>query len=230
MQNSLKKLHLGCGNVSLAGWINIDLDSPGADMNIDFTLPLPFADDSTSHIFSEHFIEHITRQQAVSFLGECKRVLSKNGVIRVSTPNLKFIAALYLAGIKDEWGELWQPSTLCQMLNEGMRSWGHQFVYDAQEIVSVFVEAGFNSISFQSYRKSQDPALCDLETRPFKNEIIIEARITNNKTIFIDDQEIISIENRFLKNLDSKIWFKKNLYYERASHYFREIFSLFKGR
>jgi predicted SAM-dependent methyltransferase len=229
MKSSLKKLHLGCGNVSLAGWVNIDLDSPVADMNMDFTLPLPFADKSISHIFSEHFIEHITRQQAVSFLGECKRALSKNGVIRVSTPNLKFITALYLAGIKDEWGDLWQPSTLCQMLNESMRSWGHQFVYDAQEIASVFVEAGFNSISFQSYRKSQDPLLCDLETRPFKNELIIEARITDNKTNHIDYKEITSIENQFSKQLYSKILFK-NSFYGRASHYLRQTFSLFKGK
>jgi predicted SAM-dependent methyltransferase len=228
MQNSLKKLHLACGNVSLAGWTNIDLDSPVADMNMDFTLPLPFADDSISHIFSEHFIEHITRQQAVSFLGECKRTLSKNGVIRISTPNLKFITALYLAGIKDEWGELWQPSTLCQMLNEGMRSWGHQFVYDAEEIVSVFVEAGFNSISFQSYRKSQDPLLCDLETRPFKNELIIEARVTDNKTNFVDYHEIIAIENNFSRDLNFKIWFK-NSFYGRALHYLRQTFSLFKS-
>jgi predicted SAM-dependent methyltransferase len=204
MQNSLRKLHLGCGDVRLKGWVNIDLDTPTADMNIDLTLPLPFADNSVSHIFSEHFIEHITRQQAVSFLAECKRTLSEHGVMRISTPNLKFLATLYLAGIKDEWGELWQPSTTCQMLNEVLTSWGHQFVYDAQEIVSILIEAGFNSICFQGYRKSQDSSLCDLESRPFKNELIIEAKVTANKPIFVDYDEINLSENIFWLELDSK--------------------------
>jgi ribosomal protein L11 methylase PrmA len=85
-----------------------------------------------------------------------------------------------LADNKDEWGELWQPDTLCLMMNEGMRSWGHQFVYDAEELVRILVEAGFNSISFQDYRKSQDKVLCGLESRPFHNELIIEARKTEN--------------------------------------------------
>ena len=197
MQSDSKKLHLGCGDINFSGWVNIDLDTPSADMNLDLTQPLPFANGSITHIYNEHFIEHISRPEAVCFLAECRRVLSINGVVRITTPNLRFLIASYLANNKDEWGELWQPNTLCMMINEGMRSWGHQFVYDADELVRILVEAGFNSISFQEYRKSKDKELFDLESRPFHNELIIEARVTESGIQSLDDQAVKYIENQW---------------------------------
>ena len=128
-----KNLHFGCGSVYFDGWDNVDLDSPLADLNLDLTQPLPFADASVSYMFSEHFIEHVTRKQAVDFLVECRRILRPSGTIRVSTPNLRFLIAAYLALEVREWGELWQPATPCSLMNEGMRSWGHQYLYDAEE-------------------------------------------------------------------------------------------------
>ena len=218
----LKKLHLGCGNVKFPGWLNIDLDTPTADMNLDLTQPLPFSNGSITHIFNEHFIEHISRPEAVNFLVECRRVLSDNGVVRITTPNLRFLIASYLTSNKDEWGELWQPDTLCSLMNEGMRSWGHQFVYDADELVRILVEAGFNSISFQEYHRSQDKELCELESRPFHNELIVEARVTDNNIPSIDYQEVILIENLFPIKLNTEFFARINtaeqIITEQANH------------
>ena len=98
-----KNLHFGCGSVYFDGWNNVDLDSPLADLNLDLTQTLPFADASVSYMFSEHFIEHVTRKQAVDFLVECRRILRPSGTIRVSTPNLRFLIAAYLALEVREW-------------------------------------------------------------------------------------------------------------------------------
>lgn len=211
MPNSHKKLHLGCGNVNIAEWLNIDLESPTADMRLDLTKPLPFDDCSVTHIFNEHFIEHISWSEAISFLSECRRILSPNGVIRITTPNLRFLIASYLHASKDEWGDLWQPDTPCLLMNEGMRSWGHQFVYDADELVRILVEAGFNSISFQEYRKSEDKELCELESRPFHNELILEARKTEDPMRSInwqvveqnEDQWAFKLKNELVRRLKS---------------------------
>ena len=204
MQSNNEKLHLGCGDVRLSGWLNIDLDAPGADMHLDFTKPLPFANDSITHIFSEHFIEHITRAEAVSFLRECRRILTLNGVLRISTPNLRFLIISYVAKEKDTWGELWQPNSLCNMVNEGMRSWGHQFIYDADELARIFVEAGFNSISFQRYRHSQDENLHGIESRPFHNELIVEAKKNGNVKQTIDFQALLDNEEQWLAKFNSE--------------------------
>ncbi len=186
MVQTNQKLHLGCGENNFSGWVNIDLDSPTADRLLDLTQSLPFEDSSVSHIFNEHFIEHVTREQAVAFLKECYRVLSSQGAIRISTPNLRYLVHCYFFDNKNEWGNLWQPSTKCQMMNEGMRSWGHQFVYDAEELTRVLGEAGFKSIAFQVYRQSADEVFTGLECRPFHNELIVEAC----KSSAIDDVDI----------------------------------------
>lgn len=205
MQTNISKLHLGCGSVNLPGWLNIDLDTPTADMHLDFTNPLPFANDSVTHIFSEHFIEHITWAEAVSFLKECRRVLALNGVLRISTPSLRFLIASYVAKDKEEWSDLWQPGSLCQMVNEGMRSWGHQFLYDAEELVTVLAEAGFNVISFQKYHHSQDENLRGLESRPFHNELIVEVRKCEGVGQTIDLQALHDNEEQWLTKFNSEL-------------------------
>lgn len=194
-----KNLHLGCGAVYFDGWINVDLDSPLADMRLDLTQPLPFMDASASCVFSEHFIEHVTRKQAVDFLGECRRILMPGGVIRVSTPNLRFLIAAYLALEVGEWGDLWQPATMCSLMNEGMRSWGHQYLYDAEELVLIFKEAGFGSVVFQRYQESQTPGLAGLESRPFHHELIVEA--TKCDGVFVADFSVL--------RKDEQHWFQQ---------------------
>lgn len=204
----MNKLHLGCGDVYLNGWINIDLDSPAADMRLDLAQSLPFTEGYASHIFSEHFIEHITRDQAVSFLKECRRILIPGGTIRVSTPNLRFLIAAYLAHNIGEWEELWRPETRCSMINDGMRAWGHQFLYDAEELVRIFKEAGFGSIIFQHYRQSRLPEFAGLESRPFHHELIVDA--TNS-----DDGPLVDFS---ALRADEQIWFNQFTSLEASEH------------
>lgn len=175
--NELFKLHLGSGAVRLPGWKNIDLEAPEADLLLDLRQPLPFPDGSVSHVFSEHVIEHIERHEALSLLRECRRLLVPDGVVRVTTPDLAWLVDNYAGAVTDGWGDQWQPGTPARLINEGMRSWGHCFIYDRPELARLFREAGFSDIRFVDWRSSSDPVLDGLETRPFNNEIVIEARI-----------------------------------------------------
>lgn len=168
-------LHLGCGNRIFEGWVNIDLDSPTADHRMDLRDPLPYDDASVQFIYNEHFIEHVTRAEALAFLKECRRVLRPDGVLRLSTPDLRYAAISYLSGNIYEWGELFQPGTAARLLNEALRSWGHQFVYDKPELCLLFEEAGFGAPSFKQWGKSDYPELQNRETRPFHRELIVEA-------------------------------------------------------
>lgn len=167
-------LHLGCGDRILEGWVNIDIDSPAADHQMDLRDPLPYGDDSVQFIYNEHFIEHVTRPEALAFLKECKRVLRPDGVLRLSTPDLRYAAISYLSENIYEWGDLFQPGTAARMLNEALRSWGHQFVYDRPELCLLLNEAGFSAPSFKEWGKSDYPELQNRETRPFHRELIVE--------------------------------------------------------
>lgn len=174
------KLHLGSGDVRLDGWLNVDLEAPCADLHLDLRKPLPFGDESVEYIFNEHFIEHIDRKDALSLLKECCRVLNQNGVLRLSTPNLRYLAVSYLSRNINDWGDLWQPKNPCHLMNEGMRFWGHEFLYDAEELNIILSEAGFEYIRFVPWRESTVDKLAGLESRPFHQELIIEAFKNNN--------------------------------------------------
>src|SRR5258708_5950758 len=92
------RLHLGCGGNILQGWANIDRLENDEVINWDLTASLPLQPESVSLIFSEHFIEHITLQQATQLLADCHRALQPDGVLRVSTPNLRKLIDDYLSG------------------------------------------------------------------------------------------------------------------------------------
>lgn len=174
MNDSLVKLNLACGSNYLDGWVNIDIDSDVADLELDLTQPLPYADGSVCYIYAEHFIEHIDQPSALSFLRECKRVMANNGVLRLSTPSLYFLIVNYMEYNISTWGDLWMPATRAHMVNEGMRSWGHQFVYDSDELTRLAFEAGFNKIHFETWQSSEHDCLKGIETRGFHDELIVE--------------------------------------------------------
>ena len=174
--SNYSRLHLACGSNILDGWANIDLSSDKKSIiSWDLTKPLPVSSGTIHYIFSEHFIEHIRLGEGRDLLSECYRVLKPGGVLRVSTPNLRKIIEEYLLGRLIEWSDVsWNPTTPCQMVNEALRLWGHQFVYDADELKRAFEETGFSQVTQVEWRKSKHKGLDGLECRPFHGEIILE--------------------------------------------------------
>src|SRR5207245_635222 len=89
------KLHLGCGDNVLAGWLNTDyLPNSREIMHLDATRPFPFKDETFDYVFSEHMIEHVPHRDGLNMLAECRRVLKSSGKLRISTPNLAFLLDL----------------------------------------------------------------------------------------------------------------------------------------
>ena len=129
-------LHLGAGTRKLPGFINIDIE-PGADMQLDLTQSLPWDDRSVDGIFSEHFIEHISQADAIRLLRECRRILVPGGVVRIATPDLQEMVRDYAEQrIHPDWEKfgLGWTANRCERFNIGMRWWGHQWMYDEEEL------------------------------------------------------------------------------------------------
>lgn len=207
MSENQIKLHLGCGNVYKDGWINVDIDSEVADLVQDLRDPLPYANDSFDFIFAEHFIEHLTQVDAKNLLQECYRVLKRGGVLRLTTPSLYILLTNYLKGDLNHWAEYWLPPTKAHMINEGMRNWGHEFVYDGDEIARFLIECGFKYIVFENWRESQHEALKGIEHRNYHNEIIVEATKTNdglNETL-INMDKLRTSELEWAKSLNDNL-------------------------
>ena len=171
----MKKLHLGCGTNYIKGWINIDLDSKLADKKLDLTKGLPYSEGSVSHIYSEHFIEHLSYVDFKKLLFDCYRVLIKGGVVRFSTPNLKWIVDCYitnnLEGCKEH---AWCPETACRMINDNFSKWGHKYIYDREELTICFLEAGFSDIKLCEWKQSEHAEFFNIESRFYHHDLIME--------------------------------------------------------
>lgn len=174
------KLHLGCGTVRLDGWVNIDLHTPQADFHWDIRRPLPFADAAARFIYHEHVIEHVSIDEAVACFADWFRVLEPGGVLRVATPDLGYLVQRYAsgAGWKDQaWLRLPEYQfikTPAEMLNVVFRWWGHQYLYDADELGRRIRAAGFRDVTRHGFGASPNPELERLETRP-DSMLILEA-------------------------------------------------------
>lgn len=83
------KIDIGCGTRKREGFIGVDITSaPGVDYVLDITKdPLPFEDNSVSHVFSSHCFEHIENPKFV--LREITRVCMDRAVVEIWLPYLK---------------------------------------------------------------------------------------------------------------------------------------------
>jgi len=170
------KLHLGCGRIVLDGWKNYDIEKHSGVIQHDLRKPLPHKSDTVDYIFSEHFIEHIDKRDAIKLVKDCHRVLKPGGVIRVITPDLQVLLDDYAAKRINRWAEIWQPESPCAMINEGMRFWGHLYVYDKPDLTALLACAGFKSIKSCQYKQSTHEALSGIDQRPHFGEIILEGQ------------------------------------------------------
>lgn len=78
------KLNLGCADVILPGFCNVDIGPP-ADTMTDLALPWPWPDSSVSQVVAHDVIEHIADR--VHFMNELWRVMEAGARVEIITPN-----------------------------------------------------------------------------------------------------------------------------------------------
>jgi predicted SAM-dependent methyltransferase len=170
-------LHLGSGGRLLDGWANIDVNGLG-NLVWDLRKPLPIPAGKVRFVYSEHFIEHISIADARRLLSHARQVMAESALIRISTPDLETLIDDYRAAhlVRMDHAQ-WYPATLCQMVNEAMRGWGHSFLYDEAELTALLRECGFKGIRRVKWRESEFPELRGLESRPDFGDLIMEAQV-----------------------------------------------------
>jgi predicted SAM-dependent methyltransferase len=172
-----RRAHLGCGPHLLEGWANLDMGGPPGVIRFDLNRPLPFPDDSLERVYTEHFVEHVRREQAEALFRECARTLRPDGVLRVSTPDLRVLVTAYLEGRTGDWADMqWTPASPCDLLNEGLRLWGHLYVWDEEQLTASLLANGFSRVQRVRWHESEHEDLRGLESRPDHDDLILEAR------------------------------------------------------
>lgn len=170
------RLNIGCGTDYKKGWINIDNNSDNnivtLDLNLDLRDPLPFEDNTADFIFNEHFFEHLSPEVGVKAMQDMLRVLKPDGVMRIAMPDLESVVHHYLhVPLKDDPVikdfKIDFVKTPAEWINMSFRWWGHEWLYDYEELVRRLMEAGAHkkNISRKELRKSDYPELRNLEIR-----------------------------------------------------------------
>jgi predicted SAM-dependent methyltransferase len=111
---------------------------------------IPEKDKTADVIYSSHMIEHIERQDVITFFKEARRVLKSGGIIRIAVPNIKYQVENYL---KDHDADNFiektrltrkRPKTFIakiKYLFVGDRN--HQWMYDGESLCRLLSEVGF---------------------------------------------------------------------------------------
>lgn len=157
----LRKVHVGCGLVHLEGWINVDLQKlPESDVAIDVTRHFPFRD--LTHVFAEHFLEHLDAADALDFLAAVRRALAPDGRLRLSTPNLDWVwTHVYHPPRPDEDADARIAQSLA--VNRSFYGWGHRFLWNREMLAAALAATGFTDLRWYRYGESDEPAFAGLE-------------------------------------------------------------------
>ncbi|MCD6386440.1 methyltransferase domain-containing protein [Candidatus Sumerlaeota bacterium] len=135
---------------------------------------LPFSTESVDFIFCEHFIEHLTKQESISFLKECFRILVPGGVIRIGWPELSNILNAYFNSAPESW-DTGNPEseTVGDKLNDSFFLFGHRYIYDYQTLELVMGRIGYTNFQKVEWGKSKFKELNGLErNKEFKIHVI----------------------------------------------------------
>lgn len=144
------KLHLGCGDKILKGFINIDVrNSEGVDLISDISKLETIDDNSVELIYSSHVLEHFGRHIYKRVLQTWYNKLKPGGILRIAVPNFESIVDYYNKhkDIRPLIGLLYGGQTYEQNY--------HYCGYDFKSLSEDLSEIGFKNVQRYDWRKTE---------------------------------------------------------------------------
>ena len=148
------KLHLGCQEKYLDGYVNIDLPPEAhtvreakVDLEADVRT-LRYDERSIEEVRCHHLLEHFSRQEALVLLARWHRWLEMGGTLHVETPDFEESAKKFVKATLDEKFLLAR-----HIFGSEEAGWAtHKDYWDGQKFSYVLKKFGFTNIKVRGYR------------------------------------------------------------------------------
>lgn len=145
----MKKLHLGCGEKKINGYINIDVrESIKPDLVDDISKLNNFENESVDLIYACHVLEHFGRHEYIGVLRRWYQILKPNGVIKLSVPDVEAVFLEYGKGtpLKKLIGFLYGGQTYPENY--------HYIGFDFKTLKSDLEEIGFKNVELWDWKNT----------------------------------------------------------------------------
>lgn len=173
-----------------------DVPMPGVMVYDMRDLPMKGVQDQTYNgVYSEHFIEHLTKEEGINFLKEMLRVLKPGGVIRTVWPPMEFVEWLRQEDSLDNhpWVQHYykfyvvkhnfapkgtEHMRIQDQCAEGImwQNGEHKHIWSKKELMDNLKQLGYCYIREPKYQKSFLPAFNNIDTpgeiRAFHSAVI----------------------------------------------------------
>jgi predicted SAM-dependent methyltransferase len=150
------KLHIGCGDKILKGFINVDIrPSEGVDVVKDIKDLYSFKDKNIELIYCSHVLEHFNRYEYINILKNWYDVLSDGGILRLAVPDIESVCNHYLKykDLKILRGFLWGGQTYPQNY--------HYCGWDFETLKNDLIDVGFSDVQRYDWRNTEHSNIDD---------------------------------------------------------------------
>ncbi len=144
------RLHVGCGDHYIPGFVNIDGNfRRRKDLWLDLRNGLPFPSRSVDSLYCCHTLEHLYPSDAVALLGEVRRVLAEEGIARIAVPSFEHALRIASGEFTDTWPREFRSSS-GQAINYLFCDGQHRYAYSLESITELCGKIGFTRVRDRS--------------------------------------------------------------------------------
>jgi predicted SAM-dependent methyltransferase len=178
------KLHLGCGNKEIEGYINVDCRFlPSVDVVDNVRFLRSFKKNSVDVIYACHVLEHFSRWDYRQVLQRWHEILKPGGILRIAVPDFEKLVQHYLKtkNLRDISGLLYGGQDYPEN--------NHFWCWDYSEMQKDLEETGFKNIRPYDWRKTDhfyvdDFSQAYLPHMDKENGILVSLNIESVKSKF----------------------------------------------
>lgn len=183
------KLHLGCGQVYLEGYINIDYPSTEhtvqassvADKHANLT-KLKYKEQSIQEVRLHHVFEHFVRAEAIALVASWNSWLKKDGMLRIEVPDFERTAKVALSRFSNKQQK---QSALRHIFGSNEAHWAiHYEGWTEDNLRDVVTSMGFK---VDEIRRTSWMSTRNIEIFATKNKNISKVQARKMAKVYLSD-------------------------------------------